>query len=268
MTEVTDIGVLYEDEWLLAADKPAGLLVHGDGTGAPSLTGIVRAHLLASGENEAAAQLQSVQRLDVDTTGIVLFSKDKAVQPALDALVAMHDGGAPAAPACDGASAAARAGVRKRYLAIVRGAWPWESCEIDAAIGRDRHDARRMRVAPSGKPARTHVMRLATAGPRATCRTLLLVELASGRKHQIRVHLASRGFPIVGDALYGTPADRRARVGSGLMLHAVAEDLVHPVTGRPLALRTPVPARFVEAFPGAFPDVDALLNAGSTRPAL
>lgn len=270
MTEVTDIDMLYEDEWLLAADKPAGLLVHGDGTGAPSLTGLVRAHLLASGENEAAAQLQAVQRLDVDTTGIVLFSKDKAVQPALDALVAMHGGGAPApvAPARDGAPAAARAGVRKRYLAIVRGAWPWEYCEIDAAIGRDRHDARRMRITPSGKSARTYVMRIATAGSRAARRTLLLVELASGRKHQIRVHLASRGFPIVGDVLYGTPADRRTRGSSGLMLHAVAEDLVHPVTGRSLALRAPVPARFAEAFPGAFPDVDALLNAGSTRPAL
>ena len=264
MTEVTDIDILYEDEWLLAADKPAGLLVHGDGTGALSLTGLVRAHLVAAGEDEAAAQLQAVQRLDVDTTGIVLFSKDKAIQPALDALVAAHGGGAPAAAMSVRDSApVVRAGVRKRYLAIVRGAWPWESCEIDAAIGRDRHDARRMRVAALGKPARTYVMRLATTGSRSGCRTLLLVELASGRKHQIRVHLASRGFPIVGDALYGTPADRRRRASSGLMLHAVAEDLVHPVTRCLLALRAPIPARFTEVFP----DADALFE-GAVRSAL
>ena len=68
--------VVYEDEWLLAVDKPAGIIVHGDGTGAASLTDLVRAHLEREGRAEAAAQLQAVQRLDRDTTGILLFTTD------------------------------------------------------------------------------------------------------------------------------------------------------------------------------------------------
>lgn len=248
------IGIVYEDAWLLAADKPAGLLVHGDGTGAPALADLVRERLRAAGEPDAAAQLQPVQRLDVDTTGLVLFSKDKAVQPALDALVATHGAG----------------GIRKRYLAVVRGAWPEGMHEVDAPLARDRHNARRMRVAAGGKPSRTLVSRVAVCGPRGGLLSLLVVELESGRRHQIRVHLASRGLPIMGDALYGVPSDRRpgwrggsggAVTGSGgagtpLMLHAWAEDLTHPVTGKRLALRTEVPVRFSECFPEA----EALLS--------
>ena len=246
--------VVYEDEWLLAACKPAGLLVHGDGTGARTLTDLVREHLVEAGEREAAGQLQAAQRLDVDTTGIVLFSKSKEFQPGLDALVAGHD----------------PSRMRKRYLAVVRGAFPWEECEISAGIARDRHDARRMRAVPDGRPGArslTRVRRLAVTGARAARLSLVLAELGTGRRHQIRVHLASRGFPILGDRLYGAPADRaprhgapagrgetRGAQGSGslsLMLHAWAVDLVHPVTGERLSLRTPVPVRFAEWFPDA-----------------
>ena len=85
-----------------------------------------------------------------------------------------------------------------------------------------------------GKPAETRVTRLAQRG----ARSLLLVELVTGRRHQIRVHLASLGFPIVGDALYGG-----ARSTSGLLLHAWSEDVTHPVTGRCLHLETAWPER-------------------------
>lgn len=227
------VPIIYEDAWLIAVDKPAGLLVHGDGSGAATLADLVRARLERAGQPEAAAQLQPVQRLDVDTTGIVLLSKDKAVQPRLDALVAAHG----------------TAGMRKRYLVVVRGAWPEPVTLVDAAISRDRHDARRMRAGVTGKPARTKVRLLALGGPRTRRLSLLLVELETGRRHQIRVHLASRGAPILGDALYGVPADRR---GAGpLMLHALAEDFDHPVTGERLALRAAVPERFSALFPEA-----------------
>ena len=200
--------VVYEDEWLLAADKPAGLIVHGDGTGTATLTDAVRAHLEREGRDEAAAQLQAVQRLDADTTGLVLFCLDKAVQPRLDALVASHDG------------------IEKRYLAIVRGEVPEDLSVIDAALARDRHDARRMRV---------------------DALSLLELTLETGRKHQIRVHLASRGYPILGDALYGVPADRSGR--APLMLHAASEALAHPVTGKRLELAVPYPERYSVYFP-------------------
>lgn len=210
-----DARVIYEDEVLLACDKPAGILVHGDGTGARTLTDVVAGHLAAEGR--AGVRPQAVQRLDVETTGLVLFSLDRAAQPALDAQVAGHD-------------------MRKCYLAVVAGRFPWAQRDVRAPIGRDRHDARRMRVCRpgQGKPAETRVRRLAVQGGRS----LLLVELRTGRRHQIRVHLASLGFPIVGDALYGG-----ARSTRGLLLHAWREELDHPVTGERLRLETVWPAR-------------------------
>lgn len=209
------VRIIYEDEALLACDKPAGMLVHGDGTGARTLTDAVAEYLAAGGRSEARPQ--AVQRLDMGTTGLVLFSLDRATQAELDRQVAGHD-------------------MRKTYLAVVRGAFPGGERLIDRPIGRDRHDARRMRACRpgQGKPAETRVRRVASAGGRS----LLRVELLTGRRHQIRVHLASMGFPIVGDELYGG-----ARNAGGLLLHAWREEVVHPVTGRRLRLETAWPER-------------------------
>lgn len=224
-----DLRVIFEDQWILAAEKPAGLLVHGDGTGAPTLTDAVAAHLVARAGSDGAPGVrpQAVQRLDVETTGLVLFSLDPKTQPALDAEVA----------GC---------GMRKEYLAVVAGRFPWAEKTIDAPVGRDRHDARRMRACSEGqgKPAETYVRKLAFKGGR----TLLSVELRSGRRHQIRVHLASVGFPIVGDELYGGARPDAARGESGLLLHAFAEELDHPATGERLSLRTEWPSRLGTRF--------------------
>ncbi len=210
-----DLHVIYEDEVLLACDKPAGIIVHGDGTGARTLTDAVAAHLAAAGR--AKARPQAVQRLDAETTGLTLFSLDHATQPALDAQVAGH-------------------GMNKTYLAVVAGRVPWAQKTVRQPIGRDRHDARRMRVCrpDQGSPAETRFRRVAEKDGR----TLLLVTLVTGRRHQIRVHLASLGHPIVGDALYGG-----ARSSAGLLLHAWREELDHPVTGERLRLETAWPAR-------------------------
>lgn len=209
------VRIIYEDEALLVCDKPAGMLVHGDGTGARTLTDAVAEHLAARGRPEARPQ--AVQRLDMGTTGLVLFSLDRATQAELDRQVAGHD-------------------MRKTYLAVVRGAFPGGERLIDRPIGRDRHDARRMRACRpgQGKPAETRVRRVSSEGGRS----LLRVELLTGRRHQIRVHLASMGFPIVGDELYGG-----ARSAEGLLLHAWREEVVHPVTGRLLRLETAWPER-------------------------
>ena len=160
-----------------------------------------------------------MQRLDRDTTGIVLFSLDKSVQPALDAAIATR-------------------AVRKRYLALVQGGLTAHELTIDKPIGRDRHHAGLMRVSETGKLSRTLVWPLEVRGNQ----TLVLVELETGRKHQIRVHLSSEGYPLVGDPSYGGPASPK-----GLMLHAFEERLAHPVTGAELQLRTPWPTRMLPA---------------------
>ena len=218
-----DLRVIYEDEVLLACDKPAGIIVHGDGTGARTLTDAVAAHLAAAGRSNARPQ--AVQRLDAETTGLTLFSLDRATQPALDAQVAGH-------------------GMSKTYLAVVAGRVPWAEKTVRQPIGRDRHDARRMHVCrpDQGKPAETRFRRVAEKDGR----TLLVVTLVTGRRHQIRVHLASLGHPIVGDALYGG-----ARSSAGLLLHAWREELDHPVTGERLHLETAWPARLWPERPAA-----------------
>lgn len=216
------VSVVYQDAVLLAADKPAGLLVHDDGTGADTLTSRIRAHLARQGSGTVP---QAVQRLDVDTTGLVLFSLAEELQPVLDAQVAGHD-------------------MRKRYLAVVEGRLAgtedaWRT--IDAPLARDRHDARRMRVGRTGKPSQTRVRTIEVRDGRS----LLLVELQTGRRHQIRVHLAHLGHPILGDRLYGGGSH-----ADGLMLHAWEERLAHPATREELTLRTEAPQRFARLFAG------------------
>jgi 23S rRNA pseudouridine1911/1915/1917 synthase len=216
------VRVIYCDPSLLVVDKPAGILVHGDGTGARTLSDLVADLLAERGEDP---RVQAVQRLDMETTGLVLFSRDKATQPALDAQIARHE-------------------MRKRYLVLIEGRLRADGgdewLDIEAPLGRDRHDSHRMRVNPRGKASHTRVHTLA----RKNGRSLLLVELLTGRRHQIRVHLAHLGHPIVGDTLYGG-----VRNASGLMLHALELTLTHPATGELLELRTETPERFQPYLP-------------------
>lgn len=213
--------ILFEDQFMLVVSKPAGLLVHGDGTKAPTLTGYVQDYLSSTG---MVVKAQAVQRLDVDTTGAVLFSKTEEFQCLFDALVA---GGA----------------MGKCYLAVAQGIVPSGIYVLSDPIARDRHDARRMRVVErGGQQARTQVERLAVARD-GSC-SLLRVALGTGRRHQIRVHLAAQGHPLVGDALYGY----RGPQVEGLMLHAYEESFAHPITGAPLRVCAGWPQRFSRWF--------------------
>ena len=226
----TSPDILFVNDTLVAVDKPAGIIVHGDGTGALTLTDMLREAILAGKvgrcDETNPDELQALQRLDRDTTGIVLFSRCKSTQPLYDRLIAEH-------------------GFEKRYLAIARGRARWTEQTLDAPIGRDRHDARRMRVSRTGKPARTHVRVLDTRHVDGEWLTLLDVSLETGRKHQIRVHLAHEGLPLFGDALYGKPDPR------GLMLHAHELAFTDPVTGKPLRIVSPAaPTACVSCFRG------------------
>ena len=162
----------------MAIDKPAGMIVHGDGTGERTLTDYASDLLLAMGDGFAATDMQPLNRLDRDTTGVVLFSLDKQTQPAFDQMVIDH-------------------AFEKHYLALAEGKIDWNEKLIDKPIARDRHDSRKMRVGASGKPSQTRVKVLKRLKSRRgmPTRSYIDVELLTGRKHQIRVHLASEHHP-------------------------------------------------------------------------
>ena len=203
---------------------------------AETLTDHVSTYLESNGCMQQAQDVQALHRLDKDTTGIVFFSLDKETQPLFDELIRSRN-------------------VHKIYLAVVKGEFPEGEQDITLPIGRDRHDARRMRVSKTGKTALTHVRRLEVQRRGQSTQSLMLAELGTGRKHQIRVHFSALGFPIVGDGLYG-PIARDSMYGRAsstrtaaftqvsLMLHAYELSFVHPVTGEPLVLKTEWPARF------------------------
>ena len=229
--------IIYQDSYILAVNKPAGIIIHSDGTSyageragmcaAETLTDLARVYLENNGCIQQVQDVQALHRLDKDTTGIVLFSLDKETQPLFDELIRSRN-------------------VHKTYLAVVKGEFPEGEQDITLPIGRDRHDARRMRASKTGKAALTHVRRLEVQRRGQSTRSLMLAELGTGRKHQIRVHFSALGFPIVGDSLYGRASFTRTATftQASLMLHAYELSFVHPVTGESLVLKTGWPSRF------------------------
>ncbi len=227
-----NLEILYQDEYLLAVNKPAGIIVHADGTHEPSLTDVVceKLRVLESSSQIDLSQVQALNRLDRETTGIVLFSLKKETQPQFDQLIASKE-------------------LSKEYLAAVKGAFEPHKLLIDKAIGKDRHDAQKMRVSATGKPSQTEVRLIkVVSSAQGQTQSLLLVNLLTGRKHQIRVHLSSLGFPLVGDMLYGgvplQRASKKRHRPQPLMLHAYRVGFIHPVTGAKIVIKTDIPERF------------------------
>ena len=224
------VPVLLEDEALIAFDKPAGLAVHG---GSGIQAGLIE-QLRAS--RPQAAFLELVHRLDRDTSGILLVAKQRK------ALVALH-------------RALADGRIHKRYLAIVKGYWG-RSAPKTLNFPLHRYVAgdgeRRVRVQAEGQAASTriHLVRhIACPGVEGLPPSLSLLEceLLTGRTHQIRVHLAQAGFPILGDQKYGDfPLNKLlARLGNRRMfLHAFRLSGEHPVGGQALRIESPVPQEF------------------------
>lgn len=228
-----NLEILYQDEYLLAVNKPAGIIVHADGTHEPSLTDVVceKLRALESSSQTDLSQVQALNRLDRETTGIVLFSLKKEMQPQFDQLIASKE-------------------LSKEYLAAVKGAFEPHKLLIDKAIGKDRHDAQKMRVSATGKPSQTEVRLIKVAlSAQGQTQSLLLVNLLTGRKHQIRVHFSSLGFPLVGDTLYGgvsslQRASKKKHRPQPLMLNAYRVGFIHPVTGAKIVIKTDIPERF------------------------
>lgn len=226
--------VLYEDEHLMALDKPAGVAAHGGSGVAHGLIERVRA------ARPHQPFLELAHRLDRETSGILLLAKSRK------ALLGLHR--------------QLREGeVDKRYLALVRGDWVNGRQHVKLALTKfvTRAGERRVAVDEEGQPSHTIFNLRARYGGFS----LLEAELRTGRTHQIRVHLAHLGFPIVGDDKYGDfELNKRAARGEfgarleRMFLHAVSIRLRHPVTGGALDLEAPLPREcrdFLRSLQGA-----------------
>jgi 23S rRNA pseudouridine1911/1915/1917 synthase len=231
--QAMDLAVVHEDADVLVIDKPAGLVVH-PAPGNPDRT-LVNALLAHCGEGLSGIggvrRPGIVHRIDKDTSGLMVVAKTDRAHRALAAQFADRT-------------------LSRTYRAVVWGVPAPTAGEIDRPIGRDPRDRKRMAVVAAGKPALTRYRTLAAHGPVAA---LVECTLATGRTHQIRVHMAAIGHPLVGDPLYGGRSRMRARditqaARTALLtfprqaLHAVALRFRHPADGKAVSFESGLPA--------------------------
>lgn len=205
--------VLYEDDYLLIVNKPAGLLVHPDSKDKNGcLVNMVAWYYHKKGINRS---IKYLHRIDTDTTGIVLFAKDILTASYFNYLISEHK-------------------ITRTYLAIISGSLENKIGTIDEAIGEDRHDNQRRRVSKTGKRAITHYEVIKELSHHYT---LAKVVLETGRTHQIRVHFRYLGHPLVGDLLYGGSTKYISRQA----LHSFSVDFDHPYTFEKMHIEAPIP---------------------------
>ena len=210
LPEEAPIDILLETELLLAVNKPAGLVTHNAGKErTPSLSRRVAWYYK---EHELPCAVHPVSRLDRETSGIVLFAKNACVHHMLSA-----------------------GHLEKTYLGLTLGHWEQKEGRIDLPIGRKPGSIVERQVSPEGAPARTRYTVLEERGHLS----LVQFQLETGRTHQIRVHCAALGHPLLGDTLYGAPGKPGRHY-----LHAYRLRLTEPFTGQPLTLTAPLPEDF------------------------
>ena len=234
--EAVPLRVVFEDAHVLVVDKPAGMVTH---PGAGRIDGTLAAAALAHAPEMAgvgsARRPGIVHRLDKGTSGLIVLAKTQAAYDGLTAQLA-------------------RRTVSRRYLALAQGALRRADGVVDAPIGRDPRSRIRMAIVPEGRGKRavTHYRVLERFGSGASAVSLLECRLETGRTHQIRVHVASLGHPLLGDDTYrgrraapaGDPllADLVSELG-GVALHAAGLAFTHPVTGAAMSFACPPPQR-------------------------
>lgn len=213
--------VVYEDADLLVVNKAAGMVVHpAPGHHDDTLVNALLARYSELHVTEEDQRPGIVHRLDRDTSGLLIVAKNMQTQAALVEQMKQHE-------------------VVKRYLALVEGIVALDSGIIDAPIGRDPRRRQQMAILSSGsREARTHFRVL----ERFAHYTLLLVQLETGRTHQIRVHLKAIGHPVVGDPVYGSGRKQPDLLSQRQFLHAYQLCFTHPVTGETIELEAPLPA--------------------------
>jgi 23S rRNA pseudouridine1911/1915/1917 synthase len=231
--EAIPLTVLFEDQHLIVVDKPAGMAVH-PAVGSESGT-LVNALLHHCGDSLSGiggvVRPGIVHRIDKDTSGVVVAAKTDAAHQGLSALFAAHD-------------------IDRVYVALTRGAPHPAKGTIEGAIARSTHDRKKMALVKSGgRHAVTHYAVERAFGPQAKpLAARLACRLETGRTHQIRVHLASRGTPCLGDPVYGSGAPAapvRAAIETAQLsrqaLHAAVLGFRHPITGEAVRCESPLP---------------------------
>ncbi len=220
------LDVIFEDKHLVVLNKPAGMVVHpGSGTGEDTLVHALLAH--CAGELSGIGGVERpgiVHRIDKETTGLIVVAKNDAAHRALSDQFASRS-------------------LQKEYVALVSGVPKTETGTIDRAIARHPVHRHRMTTGEGGRPARTDWTVLEKFGVRAT---LVRCRIHTGRTHQIRVHLKSLGHPLLGDPTYGWKQSADLPRPPRVMLHAEHLVFAHPLTGKTMDLRVPLPADFTE----------------------
>ncbi len=216
------LDIVYEDSDLLVVNKEAGMVVHpAPGHTADTLVNALLAYRPELRDVGNDQRPGIIHRLDKDTSGLIIVAKNARSLAALTEQMQQHE-------------------VVKRYLALVVGSIPLDQGSVDAPIGRDPRHRQQMAITAIGsREARTH-FRVLQRFPRG--HTLLLLQLETGRTHQIRVHLKAIGHPIVGDPVYGPGRKEHGLTLARPFLHAYQLKFTHPFTKVVLELEAPLPA--------------------------
>ncbi len=215
------LDVLYEDNDIIVINKPKGMVVHPangnpDGTLVNAVMAICKDSLSGIG---GEIRPGIVHRLDKDTSGVIIVAKNDKAHINLSEQIKNHE-------------------VEKTYIALVRGNIPENEATINMPIGRSTKDRKKMAVTKSGKNAVTHFRVL----KRHNNYTLLEVKIETGRTHQIRVHLAEIGFPIIGDSVYSNGKNEWGIEGQ--CLHAKSIRFKHPISNKDMFIEAPLPSYF------------------------
>lgn len=214
------LNILYEDEDVLVVNKPQGMVVHpAAGNYSGTLVNALLKHCKNLSGINGVLRPGIVHRIDKDTSGALLVAKNDRTHRLLAEQIKEHT-------------------VNRRYIAIVEGVIKSDSGTIEGAIGRHPVDRKKMDVVPGGKPAVTHFKVI----ERFKNYTLIEARLETGRTHQIRVHMAHIGHPVVGDPLYGIKNQKFKLEGQAL--HAALIGFVHPSSGEYMEFRAPLPDYF------------------------
>ncbi len=221
--EDIDLDILYQDADVAVVFKPSGMVVHpAAGNERGTLVNALLKHLDNLSGIGGEIRPGIVHRIDKDTSGLLLVAKNDRAHVSLSDQIRAHS-------------------VHRAYQAIVIGNLRDDEGFVDAPIGRHPTDRKRMAVVPGGREARTNWRVL----ERLRGATLIEARLTTGRTHQIRVHMASIGHPVLGDPVYG-PKRSPYPVAGGQLLHAFQIGFVHPVTGEEMRFTAPPEPRFLE----------------------